>query len=376
MIVSREGPNCESPSKHSRCQSAAMTRLSMAATTLHAATRGLCSLSITLNFKFCTSPLWTLSVGVFNPSSRIFFAFAATYSWGGLFNSCIPIADATPTGKAPAAHPESIVRSILSLIPASQAVARPATDAAPASGSLPKLASLVGCTFHVGCTDEETCNLGPQIVVAFRPLLKGRAPFLPLPPLPFPFGFRTGQQSFCLWPYMPHQSHCRRTSPTCFLGLFLCRLSCLCLARASTSMSHSRLPAGTSRSTVSPSQGNLGRSLHSKVVSKDLWTDLPDARHVCWFPETLHVIAKISGEPPAALARVSPCLPPRLRTQLALAEATSPATICSAKGCGDHTCDSAFSRHPAPLPPWCCAQSQSLRCALPWGKPDLHGAAC
>ena len=55
----------------------------------HVATRGLCYLSMTPNFNFCTSPFWNLSVRVLNPSSRIFSAFAAMYSWGVLFNYCI-----------------------------------------------------------------------------------------------------------------------------------------------------------------------------------------------------------------------------------------------------------------------------------------------
>ena len=45
-------------------------------------------------------------------------------------------------------------------------------------------------------------------------------------------------------------------------------------------------------SLVSVSQGVNGRSLHSKVITEDLRTDLLDAHHVYRFPEVLHIIAK------------------------------------------------------------------------------------
>ena len=79
----------------------------------------------------------------------------------------------------------------------------------------------------------------------------------------------------------------------------------------------------------------------------------------------LHPRASISGEPLAALARVSPRLQPRFNSQLATARATSPATECFSMSCEDHTCDSVVSMHRAPLQSWCCAQLQ---------KPSVHSS--
>ena len=47
---------------------------------------------------------------------------------------------------------------------------------------------------------------------------------------------------------------------------------------------------------------------------------------------------QIYGGPLAALPRVSPSSPPRLFSQLAWAQANSPATVCSEEGNGNHTC--------------------------------------
>ena len=76
---------------------------------------------------------------------------------------------------------------------------------------------------------------------------------------------------------------------------------------------------------------------------------------------------QISGEPLTALARVSPCLQPRLNSQLAMARATSPATVYFSMGCEceDHTCDSVVSTHPAPLRFWCYEKFETLSALFP-----------
>ena len=81
----------------------------------------------------------------------MFSAFAATYSWGALFNSCKPTADATPTGNAQAAQPESIVKSILSPISESGfQLCKIPTVVESVFGSVPRFANHMGRTFRVG----------------------------------------------------------------------------------------------------------------------------------------------------------------------------------------------------------------------------------
>ena len=209
---------------------------------LHAATRGLCNLSTTLNVEFCTSPFWNLNVDVLNPSSRIFSAFAAMYSWGVLFNSSIPTADATPTGRAQAAQPESIFRSILSPISASTALVQrfPLLWAFHRRCACLRIFSQAcQCRrLYLSCRLTAPMKRPGTSSLAFSPdgwsfwpsgHSSRDAPFLPVPPLPLRFGFGSGPrgdlgacgfsgaffwQSTTTWPYA-HQ----KQFPSNFSGL-------------------------------------------------------------------------------------------------------------------------------------------------------------
>ena len=99
-----------------------------------------------------------------------------------------------------------------------------------------------------------------------------------------------------------------------------------------------------------------GRSLHSKMITEDVLTDLLDAHHVFRIPGGSAHRRLTSDERPAALPRLSPSLQPRLSRQLATALVTSPATVSVALGYEDHTFDSVSSRRQDPLRSWFCAQ--------------------
>ena len=116
-----------------------------------------CNLSMTLNFKFCTSPFWNLSVGSLESKLSNLSRRLQQCNLKGLC-STLPSRSQMqqPTGKAKAAQPESIVRSLLSPSLSVDRIGhqglhscRPSTDAAPVSGSFFQASQ--SCRLYLSC---------------------------------------------------------------------------------------------------------------------------------------------------------------------------------------------------------------------------------
>ena len=234
--------------------------------------------------------------------------------------------DATPTGKAQAAQPESLVKSILSPCSVSTALAKKVcTCVGFPLVSLLFLDSFPGLPVSLtvplvstdGTNEESCCLLGAflmRISSSSGHWSRDDALLLPLPPLPLPLRFciRSSRElgnlrfpqlhSFGSLPSCDHTRHtrnsCLQTSWTCLLvfplATFLASLGPWESRRHPwwSLLTRASMLERNFRSSVSVSQGVSGRSLHSKVITEDLRTDLLDAQHVHRFPEVLHIIAK------------------------------------------------------------------------------------
>ena len=255
--------------------------------------------------------------------------------------------DATPTGKAQAAQPESIAKSILSPSSAPTALAQKISlfvgfplisclflDSFP---GLP--VSLTVPLVSTDGTNEETCCLlggfliRRKIFLTVWPLVKARRSLLAFATFAFALRLRIGSSrtwelavsqlpSFGSLPSCDHTRHtrssCHRTSLTCLPCPSPCRLSCLpwsCWQRRrhpwASLLTHARLLEGSFRSSVSVSlgsqwtkptqQGDHGKSSNrSSGCTPCVSISTGSAHH-----------RQISGEPLAIFARVSPCLQPR-----------------------------------------------------------------
>ena len=121
----------------------------------------------------------------------------------------------------------------------------------------------------------------------------------------------------------------------------------LILTRTSTSMCNASAPCSFAYKNFSTVILRLSReSMDISCTARWSWRISGQVfwmHTMYWSREVLHVIAKFSCAPLVTLARVSPCSAPRLRNQLVLAQANSPATVSTPSGCGDHARDLTFS---------------------------------
>ena len=175
-----------------------------------------------------------------------------------------------------------------------------------------------------------------------------------------------------MWPHAPHHkqmpSHFLRLASLVFpLAAFLASHWSWQGRRHpwASLLTHARLLGQISQPSVSVSQVSLWTQLAQQGDhggSSDRFSGCTPCVSISRGAAHQH---QISGEPLEVLARVSPCLQPRLNSQLASARATSPATVCFSTGYEDRTCDSVFFTHQAPLQSWCCAQFENPQCTLP-----------